>query len=77
VSNRERDVLIAIAEGLKNKEIACRLGVGVWTIETHRENIMNKLNIHTVAGLTKFALAKGVVPLQLVGSSAQNRVRLG
>jgi DNA-binding NarL/FixJ family response regulator len=64
VSNREREVLIAIAEGLSNKEIACRLGVGVRTIETHRERIMRKLDIHSVAGLTKFAIAKGLVPLQ-------------
>jgi DNA-binding NarL/FixJ family response regulator len=65
VSAREREVLIAIAEGLSNKEIACRLGVGVRTIETHRERIMRKLNIHSVAGLTKFAISKGLVPLQL------------
>ena len=64
VSNRERDVLIAIAEGLSNKEIACRLNLGVRTIETHREHIMSKLNIHNVAGLTKFAIAKGLVPVQ-------------
>jgi two-component system nitrate/nitrite response regulator NarL len=64
VSNREREVLVAIAEGLSNKEIACRLGVGVRTIETHRERIMRKLNIHSVAGLTKFAIAKGLIPLQ-------------
>jgi DNA-binding NarL/FixJ family response regulator len=64
VSNREREVLIAIAEGLSNKEIACRLGVGVRTIETHRERIMRKLNIHSVAGLTKFAIAKGLIALQ-------------
>ena len=64
VSNREREVLVAIAEGLSNKEIACRLGVGVRTIETHRERIMRKLSIHSVAGLTKFAIAKGLVPLQ-------------
>ena len=64
VSNREREVLIAIAEGLSNKEIACRLGVGVRTLETHRERIMRKLNIHSVAGLTKFAISKGLIPLQ-------------
>jgi two-component system, NarL family, nitrate/nitrite response regulator NarL len=64
VSSREREVLIAIAEGLSNKEIACRLGVGVRTIETHRERIMRKLNIHSVAGLTKFAISKGLLPLQ-------------
>ncbi len=63
ISNREREVLIAIAEGLSNKEIACRLNVGVRTIETHRERIMRKLNIHSVAGLTKFAIAKGLVLL--------------
>jgi len=63
ISAREREVLIAIAEGLSNKEIACRLGVGVRTVETHRERIMRKLNIHSIAGLTKFAIAKGLLPL--------------
>jgi DNA-binding NarL/FixJ family response regulator len=64
ISNREREVLIAIAEGLSNKEIASRLNVGVRTIETHRERIMRKLNIHSVAGLTRFAIQKGLIPLQ-------------
>jgi DNA-binding NarL/FixJ family response regulator len=63
VSNRERDVLIGIGEGLSNKEIASRLGVGVRTVETHRERIMRKLNIHSVAGLTKYALQKGLISL--------------
>jgi DNA-binding NarL/FixJ family response regulator len=62
LSLREREVLIAIAEGLSNKEIAARLGVGVRTVETHRERITHKLNIFTVAGLTKFAIAKGFIP---------------
>jgi len=70
VSNREREVLIAIAEGLSNKEIACRLDVGVRTVETHRERIMRKLNIHSVAGLTKFAIAKGLISVQ---KDAQNK----
>jgi len=61
ISNREREVLIAIAEGLSNKEIACRLGVGVRTVETHRERIMRKLNIHSVAGLTKYAIQQGLI----------------
>ncbi len=60
---REREVLIQIAEGLSNKEIAGQLGVGVRTVETHRERIMKKLNIHSVAGLTKFALAQGLISL--------------
>ncbi len=61
LTNREREVLVHIAEGRSNKEIACQLGVGVRTVETHRERIMRKLDIHTVAGLTKFAVAKGLV----------------
>lgn len=64
ISNREREVLIAIAEGLSNKEIAVRLGVGVRTVETHRERIMRKLDIHSVAGLTRFAIQKGLITLQ-------------
>ena len=43
LTNREREVLILIAEGLSNKEIACKLDVGVRTVETHRERIMRKL----------------------------------
>jgi two-component system nitrate/nitrite response regulator NarL len=61
---REREVLIQIAEGLSNKEIACRLGVGVRTIETHRERVMRKLNVHSVAGLTRFAIARGLIALE-------------
>ncbi|MFO1487231.1 MAG: response regulator transcription factor [Verrucomicrobiota bacterium] len=60
---REREVLIQIAEGLSNKEIASQLGVGVRTVETHRERIMKKLGIHSVAGLTKFALSQGLISL--------------
>lgn len=60
---REREVLVHIADGLSNKEIASQLGVGVRTIETHRERIMRKLNIHSVAGLTKFAISQGLVSL--------------
>ena len=63
ISNREREVLIAIAEGLSNKEIASRLDVGVRTVETHRERIMRKLNIHSIAGLTKYAIHKGLISL--------------
>jgi two-component system, NarL family, nitrate/nitrite response regulator NarL len=61
LSNREREVLTLVAEGLSNKEIATRLGVGVRTVETHRERIMHKLDIHSVAGLTRFAIEKGLV----------------
>jgi DNA-binding NarL/FixJ family response regulator len=63
LTRREREVLVQIAEGLSNKEIASKLGVGVRTVETHRERIMRKLSIHSVAGLTKFAISKGLVSL--------------
>lgn len=61
---REREVLVHIAEGCSNKEIAQHLSVGVRTVETHRERIMRKLDIHSIAGLTRFAIAKGMVTLR-------------
>ncbi len=64
LTQREREVLVHIAEGCSNKEIATNLGVGVRTVETHRERIMRKLNIHSIAGLTRFAIAKGMVTLR-------------
>jgi len=63
-TNREREVLTHIAQGLSNKEIASALGIAVRTVETHREHIMRKLNIHSVAGLTKFAISKGLIVLR-------------
>ena len=64
LSEREREVLVLIAKGNSNKEIADHLVVGVRTIETHREHLMRKLNIHTVAGLTKFTIVKGMITLE-------------
>jgi two-component system nitrate/nitrite response regulator NarL len=64
LTSREREVLVLIAEGQSNKEIANRLGIGVRTIETHRERIMRRLDIHSVAGLTKFAIANGMISLE-------------
>jgi len=64
LTQREREVLVHIAEGCSNKEIATNLNVGVRTVETHRERIMRKLNIHSIAGLTRFAIAKGMVTLR-------------
>ncbi len=63
LTNREREVLVQIAEGLSNKEIASFLEMGVRTVETHRERLMEKLEIRSVAGLTKFALQEGLVTL--------------
>jgi two-component system, NarL family, nitrate/nitrite response regulator NarL len=64
LTGREMEVLSMIAEGRSNKEMACSLGVGVRTVETHRERVMNKLDIHNVAGLTKYAIAHGIIKLE-------------
>jgi len=64
LSRREQQVLSLIARGLSNKEIADRLGVSVRTVETHRERIMAKLDLHSVAALTRYAIAQGLVPLE-------------
>ncbi len=64
LSMRELEVLKLIADGMSNKQIAARLGVGARTVETHREHIMRKLGIHSVAGITRFAIAQGLVPLE-------------
>jgi DNA-binding NarL/FixJ family response regulator len=58
---REKEVLTHIAGGLCNKEIACHLDIGTRTVETHRERLMRKLGIHSIAGLTRFAIAKGLI----------------
>ncbi len=59
---REREVLIGIAGGKSNKEIAAQLGISPRTVETHRESLMKKLRIRTVAGLTRFALEADLLP---------------
>jgi len=64
LSQRERQVLQLIAEGKSTKEIASLLFVSVKTVETHRQKIMGKLDIHTVAGLTKYALKEGLTSLE-------------
>nr|HID14585.1 response regulator transcription factor [Anaerolineae bacterium] len=58
---REREVFQLIAEGHTNQAIAHRLGISVRTVETHRANLMNKLDIHDVAGLTRLAIQLGLV----------------
>jgi DNA-binding NarL/FixJ family response regulator len=62
-SSREREVLQLLVEGKSTKEIASTLYVSVKTIETHRKQIMDKLNLHTIADLTKYAIREGVTTL--------------
>ena len=63
LTNREREVLVLIAEGLLNREIAERLTISIKTVERHRENIMNKLNLHSRTELVKYAIRKGLIDL--------------
>jgi two-component system response regulator NreC len=60
---REREVLQLVAEGETSKRIATRLDVSVKTVQAHRQQIMDKLSIHTVAGLTKYAIQRGFTSL--------------
>ena len=59
---RERDVLVAIASGLTNKEIAARFGISVRTVESHRDALMKKLGVKGAAALTRFAIEAGMAP---------------
>jgi len=61
LTRRELDVLIALTSGHANKEVARRLNISVRTVETHRQNLKNKLDIHTLAGLTKYAIEQGLI----------------
>jgi two-component system response regulator NreC len=61
LSDRERQVLQLVAEGKSTKEIATLLGISVNTAESHRANIMEKLDIHDTAGLVRYALHNGII----------------
>jgi DNA-binding NarL/FixJ family response regulator len=61
LTSREREVLQLIAEGKTNKETAAELGISIKTVESHRANLMEKLDIHETAGLTRYAIGTGVI----------------
>ena len=61
LSPRQREVLQLLAEGSSTKEIAFRLKVSIKTVETHRAQIMERLDIHDLAGLVRFAVRTGLV----------------
>ena len=63
LTEREREILQQISEGCSTKEIAGALGVSIKTIETHRRQIMEKLNLHSVAELTRYAVKEGLTSL--------------
>jgi DNA-binding NarL/FixJ family response regulator len=61
LTTREREILQLVAEGHTTKEVAARLGVSAKTADSHRTNVMAKLDLHDVASLTRFAIANGLV----------------
>lgn len=61
LTQREQEVLRLVAEGLSSRKIALRLGISFKTVTTHRYRIMEKLAIHEVAGLVRYALRKGLI----------------
>lgn len=64
LTHREQEVLQLVAESRSSKEIAARLGLAVKTVENHRAHLMEKLHLHDVAALTRYALRTGLVSLE-------------
>jgi DNA-binding NarL/FixJ family response regulator len=61
LSSREVEVLQLIAEGKANKQVARELGISIKTVEKHRQHLMSKLDLHDTAGLTRYAIAAGII----------------
>lgn len=61
LTSRESEVLQLVAEGMANKQVAAELGISIKTVEKHRQHLMDKLNIHDTAGLTRYAISAGVI----------------
>jgi DNA-binding NarL/FixJ family response regulator len=61
MTSRELEVIQLVAEGHANKQVAAGLGISIKTVEKHRQHLMDKLNIHDTAGLTRYAIAQGII----------------
>ena len=61
LTSRETEVLQLVAEGQANKQVAAELNISIKTVEKHRQHLMDKLNIHETAGLTRYAIAQGII----------------
>jgi DNA-binding NarL/FixJ family response regulator len=61
LSSREMEVLQLVAEGKANKQVAAELGISIKTVEKHRQHLMSKLDLHDTAGLTRYAIAAGII----------------
>ena len=72
LTSRETELLQLIAEGLANKQVASELGISIKTVEKHRQHLMEKLNIHDIAGLTRFAIAAGIIESSVQSTIGQD-----
>ncbi len=61
LTSRETEVLQLVAEGMANKQVAAELRISIKTVEKHRQHLMDKLNIHETAGLTRYAIDQGII----------------
>ncbi len=61
LTSRELEVIQLVAEGQANKQVAAGLNISIKTVEKHRQHLMDKLNIHDTAGLTRYAIAQGII----------------
>jgi DNA-binding NarL/FixJ family response regulator len=67
LTSRETEVLQLVAEGKANKQVAAQLGISIKTVEKHRQHLMGKLDLHDTAGITRYAIAEGIIesPVQI------------
>lgn len=66
LSPREKEILVCVAQGMQNKEIAARFDISVFTVMTHRKNITEKTGIKSIAGLTAYAILQGLIDIESI-----------
>ena len=74
---REREVIQLVAEGESSKQVAARLGISPKTAETHRNNVMQKLNLHSMVELVLFAVRNGIILVNVIGPDSTSQPRTG
>ena len=74
LSQREKEIIVGVVKGLTNKEIADKLCLSIHTVITHRRNVSRKLQIHSPAGLTIFAIVNGLVELNDIKNQSLSRI---
>lgn len=75
LSSREVEVLQLIAEGKANKQVARELGISIKTVEKHRQHLMSKLDLHDTAGLTRYAIAAGIIECSIQVTTIEQQTK--